>query len=104
MIMKFKNMKIEKLYKVSYNNLSDLCNIRDCIYYNNVNHYNFNKFFNEVDKYEFEDLYNNYELSKQKYLLAFKTKSNKLFEFACYELSNKDKVFNNAFLKALGTR
>lgn len=104
MIMKFKNMKIEKLYKITYESLSDLCNIRDCIFHNNVNHYNFNKFFNEIDKYEFEDLYNNYELTNKKYLLAFKTKSNKLFEFACYSLSEQDKRFNDSFLKALGTR
>lgn len=93
MIMKFKNLKIEKLYKVNYENLSDLCNIRDVIFHNSVNHYTFNRKFEEVDKYTFEDLYN-----------IFRTKSNKLFEFATYSLSQQDKEFNSAFLHALGTR
>lgn len=104
MIMKFKNLKIEKLYKVNYENLSDLCNIRDVIFHNSVNHYTFNRKFEEVDKYTFEDLYNNFELNNKKYLLVFRTKSNKLFEFATCSLSQEDKEFNSAFLHALGTR
>lgn len=104
MIVKYKNKNITNLYKVNYENLSDLCNIREVIFHNSVKHYNFNKHFIEVSKYEFEDLYNNYELSNKKYLLVYRTKSNKLFEIALYNLSLKDKQDNSAFLHALGTR
>lgn len=104
MIAKYKNMKIKTLYKCEYWGLSDLVNIRDIIFNNNKKHYNFSKYFQSIDKFEFEDIYNNVNLSKHNYLLCFETGTGKLKEFATYQLSDKDKLFNSAFLHALGTR
>lgn len=102
MIMKLKNKKIMKLYKMPYENMRDLVNIRERLLHNNRTHYNFKKYYYEIDAQEFNHIYVfGKDNNSKRCLLAYETASGQKYEFATYNLSEQDKIFNSNFIDML---
>lgn len=86
-------MTIKNYYKVDYSSLSDLCNIRDAISWNNSKHYNFERHASEVSREEFIASI----LREEDYIFVIETKSNKLKELSIND--EEDKAATMQFLK-----
>lgn len=94
-------MTVKNYYYASYNSLSDLCNIRERIFHNNKNHYNFSKYFSRISAEEFRKMYDAREDEEQynfNYILVFETAS-KLKELVVDNLTAEEKAKNEKFLE-----
>lgn len=78
-------MTIKNYYKVSYSNLSDLCNIREAIRFNDSKHYNFRRHASEVTRAEFIASI----LREEDYIFVVETATNKLKELSINDDENK---------------
>lgn len=85
-------MTIKNYYKVSYSNLSDLCNIREAIRFDDSEHYNFTRHASEVSREEFIASI----LREEDYIFVVETATNKLKELS---ISNENKKATYKFLE-----
>lgn len=86
-------MTIKNYYKVDYSSLSDLCNIRDAISWNDSKNYNFERHASEVSRAEFIASI----LREEEYLFVVETATNKLKELSIDD--EEDKAATMQFLK-----
>lgn len=86
-------MTIKNYYKVSYSNLSDLCNIREAIRFDDSEHYNFTRHASEVSREEFIASI----LREEDYIFVVETATNKLKELSIND--DEDKASTMKFLK-----